>query len=77
MITTEELEELIQELEGSCKSLYQTIESLLGKDEDELTIEQLEEIDSRIFHCAECGLWYSIDNESGSDPSELICNDCA
>lgn len=76
-LTNEQVDELIAHLQGSCKSLDEGCQDMFEKDEDVLTSEQLLRIDQEIFHCATCGWWYEISEESGSDESDLICNDCA
>lgn len=77
MITDIQLKELIDYLRGSCKSLDGGVRELFDIDGDDLTEEQLQEIDNEIFHCSQCGWWYEIAEESGKDDSDLICNDCA
>lgn len=76
-VTNEQVDELIAYLQGSCKSLDEGCNDVFEQDEDVLTMEQIERIDQEIFKCAGCGWWYETAEESGSDDSDLICNNCA
>ena len=69
------VEQLISELQGTCKTIQEFLPE--GMEEDDLTEEDLQEIDNEVFLCSVCGWWYEICEESGSDESELICNDCS
>ncbi len=70
------IQELIDYLQGSCYSLYEGCNTL-GIEEDDLTIEELEELDSQIFNCGVCGWWCEISEDSGIGEGEFICTDCA
>jgi len=77
MIDNEQLERLKDYLIGSCNTIQEAMETLFELDEDDLTDEEIENLDQDIFKCAECGWWCEISEESGIDESDLICNDCA
>jgi hypothetical protein len=77
MITQEQLIELKDYLQGGCKSTDEAMNDLFELTEDDLTQEQIEEISEEIFQCSTCGWWHEMAEESGTDESELICNDCA
>jgi hypothetical protein len=77
MITQEQLIKLKDYLQESCKSTDEAMSELFNLTEDDLSQEQVEDIWGEIFRCSTCGWWSEISEESGSDESELICNDCA
>lgn len=77
MITQIQLTELKDYLQGSCNSTDEAMYTLFGLSEDDLTKEQIEDIWGDIFQCSACGWWYEMSEESGTDESELICNNCA
>lgn len=67
-------EEFISDLEGSCSSSDDVSEKL-GFDFDDLSAEQLEEMDEKIFCCTQCGWWYE---SSGIVViSEWYCENCS
>ena len=70
----EKINKLIQHLQGTCKSLSEGCNDL-EIDEDKLTDEELQHLDSEIFRCVECCWWYEL-SEANDYNSEVICNDC-
>jgi hypothetical protein len=80
-ITTEQMEELVYELQGTCKALYEVLYSHLDCDINDVEneIELCNYIDDRIFLCRECGWWYENGywNPDGFEPGNgEICLDC-
>lgn len=66
-------------LEGTAT---ETIESALeykypDMDEDDLTTDDLSNIDNEVFNCSKCGWWCEISEESGDEDGELTCTDCS
>lgn len=69
------LEGLVDYLLGTCQSLDSGLNTILGLEFEDLTIEDLYFIDDRTMNCSECGWWvetYYMDEEEGD-----ICEDCA
>lgn len=65
------VQELIEDLVGTCKTIGDFLPE--GMDENDLTEEDHEAIDERIFNCDTCGWWCERDEE---DPNnEGNCND--
>ena len=77
-VTQEQLDQLIENLKGTMSSIDQEANQL-GFEEDDLTIEQLEYLDSEIFCCEECGWWCSIGDLAlgASNLTDMVCEDCA
>lgn len=77
-ITQDQLNQLIENLKGTTSSIDQEA-SKLGFEEDDLTMEQFEYIDSEIFLCEECGWWCSIGDLAlgASNLTDMVCEDCA
>lgn len=75
--TKNQIDELIQYLQGSCETLDDGIRAVLGDEysEDDLTDEDRQTIDGELFLCAVCGWWYEV-CEMSEDEDEQICNDC-
>jgi hypothetical protein len=77
MITSEQLEQLKEYLQGSCLTIGEAMNDLFELSEDDLSDEQIEDLWTDNFKCSNCGWWFEMGEESGIDESELICNDCA
>ena len=71
IVTPQMLEELIDYIQGTCKSLFETCMEL-GFEEDDLTIGQLEELDNAYTCCPSCGWWV----ESSRMQTDEECDDC-
>lgn len=71
ILTDEELEELIFNLEGSDYSLEEICESM-GIDIDDLTTGELQIIYDRLFFCTSCEFWCNIEEQYDED----ICIEC-
>lgn len=71
-----EIDEIIETLQGTCMSLNEGIQTILGEEAefDDLTDEELEHIDSEIFLCESCGWWCELSEMSDED--EGNCQDC-
>lgn len=72
ILTENELEQLIDYLQGSSKSLQEAINDLFECDEDILTPDDHQAIDGRIFKCNSCDWWCEIDEQN----DEGNCEDC-
>ena len=68
---------IISELQGTCNSLEDGIQSVMGEDKNSnnIPIEILEFIDMEIFLCETCGWWYEI-CERNLNCDDNICDDC-
>ena len=74
MINIDKVSELVNYLIGSSCSLDEAIEYFGFED---LTLDELGELDSYIFCCDGCGWWYSIADAAEDDIYGRYCNDCA
>lgn len=75
--TSEQLNELVSALQGTCDELNSAINELFGDDysDDDLTEDDHNFIDNEIFHCDDCGWWYEVVEQSEVE-DEKVCNDC-
>lgn len=60
--------DVISELNGTCKSLYDVLTDFELDDKD-----LLDDIDNELFECSVCGWWC----EHSEDTGEFVCEDCA
>jgi hypothetical protein len=74
--------EIVNELQGSCRGLWEVLQDYQDSDQTvgnyiELqdNLEFLEFLDSHIMNCSQCGWWDTLDNIDFVD-SEVICLDC-
>jgi len=70
------INELIDYLQGTCKSLEEGCQEVFGISSDELTVKETNDLDMAIFLCEECGWWFEISEMSDELNGEQICNDC-
>lgn len=79
-ISNEQIEKIIDYLQGSCKTMQDGITGITEDDnlsEEDITDEQMAHIDQEIFLCTDCGWWCEISEETKSvNDSELGCRDC-
>jgi hypothetical protein len=76
--TAEQIEKLIQYLQGTCMSLDEGISEILGENftSNDLTTDEFEHIDNEIFLCEDCGWWCELIEESEENPRTCIdCNE--
>jgi formylmethanofuran dehydrogenase subunit E len=71
-----QIEELIQHLNGSSLTLDNACQQLFDCGEDNLTVEQLEEIDQQIFQCETCGWWFERGEQAEAE-GDFNCEQCA
>lgn len=62
-MVSERIRKIIDDLQGTCQSLDDAC-STQNICFNDLTIEELEVLDSEIFKCETCGWWYEISEES-------------
>lgn len=76
-ITDSQVKEIIEILQGTCDTLSGAVSEVVGDElsDDDLTMEQLEAIDSEIFCCDECSWWCDI-SEMSECEDENKCTDC-
>lgn len=74
-VSDADVQNIIDYLQGTCDSL-QVACSAYGYDEDDLTMEQLEELDNQIFRCASCE-WWCDQGQSRDVDGENYCDSCA
>lgn len=75
-ISETQLQEIIEALQGTCDTLDGIVQVVMEDDNictNDLTPEQLEELDQQIFLCETCGWWYEISEMSDEDQ---VCQDC-
>ena len=74
------INDLIYHLQGTCISLEEACTDL-GFDREDLTIEELKELDNWLFLCDNCGWWYNVGERACIEHSEFyddnICIHCA
>ena len=68
-----DIAELIADLQGTCKSISDFLPE--GMNQDDLTQNDLSEIDQEIFLCDGCGWWCEV-SESNDRGGENVCDDC-
>lgn len=69
----DKIEELINSLIGTCKSISNFCEEIFGCDEMDLPMKVLEEVDNAIFECEGCGWWYDRGEEGNQNG---FCSHC-
>ena len=69
-------EDIIYELQGSCKSLLEVLE-FHECEHLELDSDFLAELDSRIFCCELCNWWMEISEMAEDAQDRWICEECA
>lgn len=74
MFTEVQINELIEHLNGSCKTLEEGIKTILGEEytENDLSGENQDQIDQEIFLCHNCGWWYEVEAQGENGD----CEDC-
>jgi hypothetical protein len=80
-LNNEQLEQLVDYLQGTCLSLWEATREVFDVDQDDIEneMELCDFIDDRIFLCRECGWWYENGywNLEGLEPGNgEICLDC-
>lgn len=69
-MTPERIEEIIDDLRGTCKS----IDNVLEDGEDPMDPELTDAIDNAIFCCVVCEWWCDLD-EANASPQGDVCDD--
>ncbi len=72
-----DLESVIEELRGTCLNDLNNVLDQYDLSEDDLTADQLTEVDMEIFLCETCGWWYGRSEESIEEGYEEHCDTCA
>ena len=76
-LTNEQIDELINYLQGSCISFDTALMELFNiKSFTDLDNKNLEEIDSHIFECDSCGWWYDLGEQSNEVEEDSVCTSC-
>lgn len=72
---TSKLDKIIDYLQGTCNTLDGAVEIIIdgNLDSSDLSMEELEYLDDRIFLCECCGWWYEVSEMSEQDQ---YCDDC-
>jgi len=78
-LTSEEIEELIEDLQGTTQNIADAISKLFDRFDVEYTIcnitdETLQAIENEIFQCDECGWWY--DQPYNDENGDTLCDYC-
>lgn len=79
MFTSDQIESLIEYLQGTCKSFDEGLTEVLGVgvELEHLSEDNHNQIDHAIFRCEECSWWYERGEESTDDNgSEGVCYNC-
>lgn len=72
MLTHKELNDICSDLEGTCKNIEDVVLEATGRELDDLTIGELQEIDNCVMCCETCGWWFS----TGEVDEDGNCEDC-
>jgi len=76
-LTNEQIHEIHAHLCGTCGVSIDSELEPLGLTEDDLTIEDLREIDEAMMVCPNCGWWCDTDEFGDNEESgELWCDEC-
>ena len=79
-LTDEQINELIDYLQGTCKSLDQGIYELFDIDHSDVTndMAMYNQIDNAIFNCGRCGWWCEVGDWIIQEEfcGEEICSQC-
>lgn len=62
--------ELIEDLKGTCKTIEEFLPEGMGR--EDITEEELEELDQEIFNCETCNWWY----EQAENVEGETCSNC-
>lgn len=70
-------DEIVHDLQGTCKSLFESL-CAHGHESLEEKLDFLQYLDSQIFLCTTCGWWYEISEEASEDADleEQTCREC-
>lgn len=79
MINYQQLQAIIEYLQGTCLTLQDAVETITESEynEDDLTTEQHDFIANEIFLCDDCGWWCEVSEAAEHEDSDQICEDCA
>lgn len=72
MLTHNELNAICSDLEGTCKNLEDVVLEATGRELEDLTIGELQEIDNCVLCCDTCGWWV----DAGCVDENGNCDDC-
>jgi hypothetical protein len=75
-LTSSQIDDLIQELQGTIARLDATTEEMFGISSFDLDMETLEALDQEIFCCECCGWWYEIGELSREVDEDMVCQEC-
>jgi len=68
---TERMDSIIADLEGTCQRFADVLSTYEIK-EDDLSFDELQQLDDSIYCCSNCGWW----SESGDQDEDGNCSDC-
>ena len=74
-INSDEIKEIISNLQGTCDTLTGAIQEVTGNDslgDKDLTQAQHDEIYNEIFLCGQCSWWCEVSERE----KDYLCNDC-
>jgi formylmethanofuran dehydrogenase subunit E len=74
-LTQDEVNELVNYIQGTVMSLDNATEQLFGVSEMDLDIESLSMIDDYVFECSNCGWWCEI-SEQNEIYGDSVCDGC-
>lgn len=75
VLSAEKIDEIIDYLQGTCKSFDEAVKLIADVDCSNLSIDSLSEIDQHIFLCDECGWWHDT-SESNDYYGDNLCDSC-
>lgn len=74
--TDEQLDTLVDYLEGDCYILYDAIKEVLGVSFEEITHEDYKYLLCEIFKCFNCGMWFR-ESDAVYTYEGMTCEECA
>jgi hypothetical protein len=69
-------ETVADDLQGTCQSMDAALEKVGIEDFADAPMALLQEIDQRVFCCADCGWWHELGEAHEGSFMEDVCGDC-
>lgn len=74
ILTHEQIEELANELLGTCQTFYEVCDDLYNCSAIDLHDDSLRAFDELVFQCADCGWWH--ESPCSIDEDDQVCDQC-
>lgn len=70
------IERLANYLQGTCKSIDESLEYLFDINEDDMSLEDCMYLDQLVFCCEDCGWWLCTSEMAENEENRWICEEC-